>query len=121
MFDLSPAAQHWTYLVLIWVGFGTLAGLVARAVLPLREPSGILPTLTLGITGSAVGLGVLSWLLSGRPHNPISPLGFLAATGGALALLLLYAMQQALARHAPQPKKKPRPGVLDASPTRKRG
>jgi len=61
MTELSITAQHWVAVVLIWVGLGSLAGLLARIVLPVREPSGPLPTLTLGITGTAVGLGVLSW------------------------------------------------------------
>jgi uncharacterized membrane protein YeaQ/YmgE (transglycosylase-associated protein family) len=88
--ELSPTAQHWVIVVLIWVGFGSLAGLLARVILPVREPSGPLPTLTLGITGSAVGLGVLTWLMGDRPLNPLGPLGFLSATGGAFFLLLLY-------------------------------
>lgn len=94
--ELSPAVQHWVNVVLIWVGFGSLAGLLARVVLPLREPSGPLPTLTLGIAGSAFGLGLLTWLLGGKEHNPISPIGFLAATSGSLLLLLLYTGLQAV-------------------------
>ncbi len=77
-------------IVLIWIGFGSLAGLLARAILPFQEPTGSLPTLTLGITGSAIGLGVLSWIQGGGPSNPISPLGFLAAVSGAFGLLLIY-------------------------------
>ncbi len=88
--ELSPLAQTWAQVVLIWIGFGTLAGLLARVILPHEEPSGSLPTLTLGITGSAIGLGVLSWIQGGGPSNPISPLGFLAAVGGAFGLLLVY-------------------------------
>jgi len=88
--ELSPLAQTWVNIVLVWVGFGSLAGLVARALLPLQEPRGSLPTLTVGITGSAVGLGLLSWLQGGGPSNPISPIGFVAAVGGAFGLLLAY-------------------------------
>ena len=46
--ELSPFAQTWLNVVLIWIGFGSLAGLLARAILPLAEPAGSLPTLTLG-------------------------------------------------------------------------
>ena len=74
--ELSPVAQTWVNVVLIWIGFGSLAGLLARVILPLAEPSGSLPTLTLGITGSAIGLGLLSWIQGGGPSNPISPVGF---------------------------------------------
>jgi uncharacterized membrane protein YeaQ/YmgE (transglycosylase-associated protein family) len=88
--ELSPTAQHWVNVVLIWVGFGSVAGLLARAILPVRDPSGPLPTLTLGIAGSAVGLGILSCFEGNGPLNPISPLGLLSAAGGALGLLVLY-------------------------------
>ncbi|MGO9111355.1 MAG: GlsB/YeaQ/YmgE family stress response membrane protein [Thermoguttaceae bacterium] len=88
--ELSPAAQTWVNVVLIWIGFGTLAGLLARTILPFQEPAGSLPTLTLGIAGSAVGLGLLSWIQGGGPSNPISPVGFLAAVAGAFGLLLVY-------------------------------
>jgi uncharacterized membrane protein YeaQ/YmgE (transglycosylase-associated protein family) len=88
--ELSPVAQAWLQVILVWIGFGSLAGLLARMLLPFREPSSPLAPLTLGITGSAVGLGVFSWLQGGGPSNPISPTGFLAATGGALGLLVLY-------------------------------
>ena len=88
--ELSPNAQHWVNVVLIWVAFGALAGLLAKAILPVRRPSGSVPTLLLGIVGSVIGLLVLSLVPSGRRLNPISPLGFLAATAGAFLLLILY-------------------------------
>ena len=88
--ELSQNAQLWVNLVLIWVGFGALAGLLARAILPIRQPNGLVSTLTLGIVGSAGGLLVLSLLYRGRQLNPISPLGFLAATAGAFLLVILY-------------------------------
>ena len=89
-FALSPAAQHWVYVVLIWVGFGTLAGLLAAVVFPLRRPAGPFWAVVMGIVGSTIGLLGLNWLFPGRELNPISPLGFLAATIGALVLLVLY-------------------------------
>lgn len=95
--ELSPAVQHWINVVLIWVGLGSLAGLLARFILPFREPTSAFHTLTLGIAGSAVGLGGLSWALHGEPLNPISPLGFVAATGGALVLLIGYNLVQRFA------------------------
>jgi uncharacterized membrane protein YeaQ/YmgE (transglycosylase-associated protein family) len=88
--ELSQAAQHWANVVLIWVGFGALAALMSRVILPVREPSRPLPTLALGIAGSALGLAVYSWQIGNKPLNPISLLGFLAATAGAFLLLVLY-------------------------------
>ena len=81
--EFSQLAQHWVAVVLIWIGLGTLAGLLARLIVPVREPSHPLPALALGIAGSAVGLFVLSRCMGARTLDPISPLGFFAAGGGA--------------------------------------
>ena len=99
--ELSPLAQSWVNVVLVWIGFGSLAGLLARVILPFHEPSGSLPTMTLGITGSAVGLGLLSWIQGGGPSNPISPSGFLAAVAGAFGLLLAYHLLRVVVHHGP--------------------
>ena len=95
-FDLSNAAQQWVNIVLIWVGFGTLAGLLAKVVLPVRHPSGPVPTLFLGIVGSMIGLLALTPFCDHRQLNPISPLGFLAATAGAFVLLMGYRLLASL-------------------------
>ena len=87
---LSPIAQQWINVVLIWVGFGTLAGLLATVIFPLRRSIGPFLAMVMGIVGSTIGLLGLSWLFPDRPLNPISPLGFLAATIGAFVLLVLY-------------------------------
>ena len=94
-FELSPAAQQVVNMVLIWIGFGTLAGLLAVVILPVRHPSGPIATLLLGIVGSVLGLFALTWFFRGRPLNPISPLGFLAATAGAFVLHILFRACQA--------------------------
>ena len=101
--ELSPVAQSWVTVVLIWVGFGSLAGLLARVILPLEHPSGSLPTMTLGIAGSAIGLGLLTWIQGGTPSNPISPVGFLAAVGGAFGLLLVYHLHRVIVHRQPPP------------------
>ena len=88
--ELSPSAQHWVNVVLIWVGFGTLAGLLARVILPVREPAGPVPTILLGIVGSMIGLLALSLVCGHGRMNPISPLGFLVAVAGAFLLLIGY-------------------------------
>jgi uncharacterized membrane protein YeaQ/YmgE (transglycosylase-associated protein family) len=88
--ELSSVAQHWVYVVLIWVGFGALAGLLATFIVPLRQPAGPFSTLVMGIAGSTLGLAGLTFLFPGREINPISPLGFLATTIAAFVLLMLY-------------------------------
>jgi uncharacterized membrane protein YeaQ/YmgE (transglycosylase-associated protein family) len=88
--ELAPSAQYWITLVLIWVGFGALAGLIARLLLPFRRPEGPAGTIALGIVGSAAGLLTLSFLRTDQQLNPISPIGFGAAVAGAFVLLVLY-------------------------------
>ena len=92
--EFSQAAQQWVNVVLIWVGFGTVAGLLAKTVLPGKDPGGTVATMVIGIAGSTLGLLVLTRLSKGffdsPPPNPISPLGMLSAAAGAFILLLAY-------------------------------
>jgi uncharacterized membrane protein YeaQ/YmgE (transglycosylase-associated protein family) len=83
-------AQEWANTVLIWVGFGTLAGLLAKAIMPGRDPGGAVATLMMGIGGTVIGCGVLAFFYNGQRITPISPLGFLVATGGAFIILAFY-------------------------------
>jgi uncharacterized membrane protein YeaQ/YmgE (transglycosylase-associated protein family) len=93
--ELSQNAQHWVNVVLIWVGFGALAGTLAQVILPFRFPAGPVLTLLMGSLGSALGLLALSFAVTDLPANPISPLGFAAATAGAFVLLILYRLARA--------------------------
>jgi uncharacterized membrane protein YeaQ/YmgE (transglycosylase-associated protein family) len=101
--ELSEAAQHWVNAILIWVGFGVLAGLVAKALIPGREPAGTVGTLSIGIVGSVVGPLLLSHFQGAADFNPISPLGFLVAVGGAFLLLIVYRLLAAFASARRQP------------------
>lgn len=88
--ETTQALEHVANNVLVWVGFGMLAGLIAKAILPGRDPGGPIVTLMLGCGGSVVGSGVLMYF-SPEQHVPaISPLGFAVATGGAFVLLVFY-------------------------------
>lgn len=92
----DPAAltllQQWMQAVLTWVGFGTLTGLCAKAIMPGRDPGGALATLAMGIGGTVIGCGTLSYFSDGSRITPISPLGFVAATIGAFIILFFYKM-----------------------------
>jgi uncharacterized membrane protein YeaQ/YmgE (transglycosylase-associated protein family) len=92
----SSEVEQWIKVVLIWVGFGTIAGLLASVLFPLRRPAGGFWAVVLGTTGSAVGLLGLSWLFPAKEFNPISPMGFLAATVGAFVLLAIFRLGQRL-------------------------
>jgi uncharacterized membrane protein YeaQ/YmgE (transglycosylase-associated protein family) len=76
--------------ILLWVGFGTLVGLAAKAIMPGRDPGGAVATLMTGIAGSVIGCGVLMFFHATAELTPISFVGFLAGTGGAFVLLFFY-------------------------------
>src|SRR5262249_45888398 len=82
--------QQITNLVLVWVGFGTLVGLLAKAIMPGRDPGGAVATLAMGIAGTIIGCGIVSFFWKGHVVSPISPLGFCVATAGAFVLLFFY-------------------------------
>ena len=82
--------QHWANLILVWVGYGTLTGLLAKAIMPGRDPGGAVATLMMGIGGAVIGCGVLAFFHENARVAPISPVGFLVATGGAFILLFFY-------------------------------
>lgn len=82
--------EHFAHLLLEWIGFGTLVGLLAKAIMPGRDPGGAVVTLLLGIAGTVIGLGTLNYFYVGQRITPISPLGLAVATAGSFGLLFFY-------------------------------
>jgi uncharacterized membrane protein YeaQ/YmgE (transglycosylase-associated protein family) len=82
--------QHAANQVLVWVGFGTLVGLLAKAIMPGKDPGGAVATLAMGVVGTVIGCGIVSYFWQGHTITPISPVGFCVATGGAFVLLFFY-------------------------------
>jgi uncharacterized membrane protein YeaQ/YmgE (transglycosylase-associated protein family) len=76
--------------LLVWTGYGTIVGLLAKAVMPGRDPGGTVATLAMGITGVVIGCGSWSLLFEGRPITPLSGPGLLCGTAGALVILVFY-------------------------------
>ena len=76
--------------LLRWVGFGTLAGLAAKGIMPGRDPGGALATMLMGIGGSVIGCGTVLFFWREAAIDPISGKGFIAATLGAFTLLFFY-------------------------------
>ena len=83
-------AQFWANQILVWVGFGTIVGLLAKAIMPGKDPGGAVATLAMGIAGTIIGCGVMSFFWRGHVVSPISPVGFSVATAGAFVLLFFY-------------------------------
>src|SRR5437762_1217734 len=88
--ELLKAVEHTVNDILVWVGFGTLAGLLAKAIMPGRDPGGTVATLLMGIGGTVIGSGCLMFFTGGQRVTPISPVGFLVATAGAFIILAFY-------------------------------
>jgi uncharacterized membrane protein YeaQ/YmgE (transglycosylase-associated protein family) len=76
--------------LLMWVGFGTIVGLAAKAIMPGRDPGGAVATMMMGIGGSVIGCGTTLFFWEGARITPISIIGFCAATTGAFVLLFFY-------------------------------
>ena len=83
--------------VIGWIVLGLIAGAIAKAIMPGRDPGGILITMLLGIVGSVLG-GFLGRALLGygrvNSTGDIAEPGFLMslvlAVVGAIILLAIY-------------------------------
>jgi uncharacterized membrane protein YeaQ/YmgE (transglycosylase-associated protein family) len=71
------------------IGFlvaGLIIGILARVILPGRQPIGVLMTLLLGVVGSLIGGGIAQALRSGSIWE-LNFIGFVAAVAGAVIVL----------------------------------
>ena len=84
------AIQGLVQVCLTWVGFGFIAGLTAKALLPGRDPGGAVVTFSLGMGGSLISVATYSWGTGQHIQSLISPIGFAVAVGGALVLLVSH-------------------------------
>ena len=75
------------YGIFVWIVIGALAGIIAKAIMPGRDPGGCIVTILLGIAGALLAgfLGnTLGWYKQGEGA------GFLAAIVGAIIILFVY-------------------------------
>lgn len=75
--------------VLGWILFGLVVGVIAKLLMPGRDPGGFIITILLGIVGALLG----GWI--GRAlgmYAPGEPAGFFMALIGAILLLAIYRM-----------------------------
>ncbi len=70
---------------------GLIAGFIARALVPGRDPMGVLGTILLGIVGSFVG-GFLGYVLFGNDvtQGAIQPSGIVGSIIGAVIVLVVW-------------------------------
>jgi uncharacterized membrane protein YeaQ/YmgE (transglycosylase-associated protein family) len=78
--------------VIGWIVFGLIVGVIAKLVMPGRDPGGIIVTMGLGIAGALIGGFVgraLNW------YGPNDGAGFFMSLLGAILLLWVYRMMVA--------------------------
>jgi uncharacterized membrane protein YeaQ/YmgE (transglycosylase-associated protein family) len=75
---------------LTWIVIGGLAGIIAKAIMPGKDPGGCIVTILLGI-GGAVLAGFIGRALGWYDANDTGA-GFIAAVIGALIILFIYRM-----------------------------
>ena len=77
------------YSFVSWLVFGLIVGVIARFLVPGKQPMHWFATILLGIVGSFVGGGI-SWLVFGTSNNTVHPGGLIMSIIGAVILVLLY-------------------------------
>ena len=73
--------------IIITLLIGLVIGIIAKFLMPGRDPGGFIITTLLGIAGAFVARFVgekMGW------YGPNEPAGFIASVVGAMVLLLLY-------------------------------
>lgn len=75
--------------ILSWILFGLVVGIIAKLLMPGRDPGGFIVTILLGIAGALVG-GFVGRALALYETNQGA--GWLMSILGAVVLLALYRM-----------------------------
>jgi uncharacterized membrane protein YeaQ/YmgE (transglycosylase-associated protein family) len=75
--------------ILAWILFGLVIGVIAKLLMPGRDPGGFIVTILLGIAGALVG-GFLGRAMG--LYGPDQAAGWLMSIIGAVILLALYRM-----------------------------
>ena len=70
-----------------WIVFGLIVGIIAKLLMPGKDPGGFIVTALLGIAGAVIG-GFVGRALGF--YGPGEAAGFLMSTLGAVILLFLY-------------------------------
>ena len=70
-----------------WLFFGLIVGVIAKLIMPGRDPGGVIVTALLGIAGSLAG-GYAGHMLGNQ--NPNTGAGWIGSILGTLVLLVLY-------------------------------
>lgn len=77
--------------IISWILLGLIAGVIAKVLLPGRDPGGVIGTTLIGIAGAFTG----GWISARYLDRPITNefydgATWAAAIGGSLVLLIVY-------------------------------
>ena len=75
--------------ILLWIVFGLIAGVVAKTIMPGRDPGGIIVTILLGVAGAIVG-GFIGTQMGYGTATAFDIRSLAVAIGGAVLLLIGY-------------------------------
>ncbi len=75
--------------ILGWIIFGLIAGIIAKLLMPGKDPGGFVITAVLGIAGAVIG-GYIGQALG--LYRDGEAAGFIMSVAGAVLLLALYRM-----------------------------
>ena len=76
--------------ILSWIVVGLIAGVLAKWIMPGRDPGGIIVTMLIGIVGAIIGGFLVGLVVGGDPVSGINITTILVATLGAIVLLAIY-------------------------------
>lgn len=75
--------------ILSWILFGLVIGIIAKLLMPGRDPGGFIVTILLGIAGALIG-GFIGRAMGFYGQNESA--GWIVSILGAIILLALYRM-----------------------------
>ncbi len=75
--------------ILSWIVMGLIVGVLAKFIMPGKDPGGLIVTVIIGIAGAFVG-GYIGSFLGLGAFTGFNLGSLLLAVGGAVILLILY-------------------------------
>jgi uncharacterized membrane protein YeaQ/YmgE (transglycosylase-associated protein family) len=76
--------------ILSWIIVGLIAGVIAKLIMPGRDPGGCIITVLIGVAGALLGGFLVGLFVKGDVMTGVNFTTVVVAIGGAVILLLLY-------------------------------
>lgn len=79
--------------IISWIVLGLIVGVLAKLIMPGKDPGGMIVTILIGIAGAFIG-GFISSFLGFGSVSGFNFKSLLIAVGGAVLLLAVYRMMK---------------------------